>query len=175
MRIFERSVTRQYWQAMYKYLRRKVHRGQIVSVTDEVVRVWCGVKNISYAILDEDRPIAWVYLERQPGWVAWEVAQVFVFPAYRGNGYARKIYEAAVLIDGILLASGKTQGKDSRALWKKMIAENRLNIWACDFKNLKSTSEVFIDEDGNLECGLQIYQPVKARTKEDVRLLAYRK
>lgn len=130
---------------------------------------------ITYAILDNDHPIAWVCLERRDGWVAWEVIQVFVFPAYRGNGYARKIYEAAVLIDNVLLASGKTQGKDSRALWKKMVSTNRLNIWACDFKNLKSTSEVFIDEDGNLECGLQIYQTKKSRIKEDVRLLAYRK
>jgi GNAT superfamily N-acetyltransferase len=126
----------------------------------------------SYAVLANDLPVAWLYLTRKAGWAAWEVLQVFVFPELRGHGLASKIYKAAVNHDGILLASGKTQSKSSRKLWKQLIETNAFHVWAQDFKNLDLRAGVEYYDD-ELYCELPVY--TRDATKHDVRFVAHRR
>jgi len=98
--------------------------------------------------------------------------QVFVFEAFRGKGLAKRLYQAAINDDGIILASGATQSKSSRALWKNFISRRLFDIFAIDYKDMSKRSQVFIDDSGEIWCALDIYSESKSA---DVRLIATRK
>ena len=167
---------------MYRYFFRKLQRGNYVPVcgasSGKIVRFNCGRDHIAYAVVVKHeghlRPIAWLYLWRKPGWKAWEVMQVFVFEKVRGQGLARKLYAAAINRENIMIASGKTQSKSSRALWASFIKRNTFDVFAIDYWNLRSRSQVFWDtENEELFCELQIYTPPAATERDsDVRLIA---
>ena len=74
-------------------------------------------------------------------------------------------------VDGIILASGKTQSKSSRALWRRFIERDTFNIWAQDFNDLRQRSSVEFHED-ELHCTLPVYE--RYHSKYDVRLIAVR-
>lgn len=178
MIILERSVTKQYWLPMYDYILRRIntHRFSRVGGTD-VLHVYGGENTRAYAVLStqpetKGLPVAWLYLGKRPGWAAWEVRQVWVFPDWRRYGLAKKIYQAAVNVDGIMLASGKTQSKSARALWHRLVKSKTFNIWAQDFNNLDLTSDVFFEDD-ELQCNLELY--TRWSCKHDVRLIAVKK
>jgi GNAT superfamily N-acetyltransferase len=172
MLIFERSVTTPYKIALYEYLYRRIKAKKFEYINAQVIVIRGGSCTLSYVILDNDKPIAWLYLSKRPNWAAWEVKQVFVSYEFRCQGLATKIYKAAIIEHGILLASGKTQTKYSRVLWQKFIQQNLFNIWAQDFNNLSNRGGVeFYDDE--LFCALPIYQLIP--DKHDVRLLAMRK
>lgn len=173
MLILERSVTKEFWTTMYEYLERRIKAGRAEPVgRTGVVRIEGGPCTLSYAICANGHPVAWLYLGRRPQWATWEVRQVWVFPELRGHGLAQRIYRAAVNVDQIILSSGKTQSKTSRALWQRFIEKDTFNIWAQDFNNLRSREPVWC-QDGELECKLPVYQ--RHRDKHDVRLIAIKK
>ncbi len=182
MLILERSVTKHYWMKMYRYFFRKLQRGHYETVhgtrASKIVRFGCGKHCRAYAVIVKHeghyRPIAWLYLWQKPGWKAWEVMQVFVFEKVRGQGLAKKLYQAAIDHDGIMIASGKTQSKSSRALWAAFIRNRTFDVFAIDYWDLRSRSQVFWDkENDELFCELQIYTPQTATIREsDVRLIA---
>lgn len=182
MLILERSVTKYYWMKMYRYFFRKLQRGnyEVLASTrgGKIVRMGCGKDCRAYAVVvkheDHLRPIAWLYLWRKPGWKAWEVMQVFVFEKVRGQGLARKLYSAAINLDNIIVASGKTQSKSSRALWASFVRQNTFNVFAIDYWNLRSRAQVLWDsEEQGLYCNLEIYTPPTATERDsDVRLIA---
>jgi GNAT superfamily N-acetyltransferase len=180
MLILERSVTKYYWMGMYKYLYRKIHFNQYSWVNGWIARFDGGQQHRTYALMsrheDSYRPIAWVYLWRRPGWAAWEVKQVFVFEQLRGKGIAKKLYKAAIDIDGVIMTSGLSQTKYSRGLWLSFVKNNTFNIFAIDYKDFSKRSQVFWDK-GNEEvwCDLPIYSKVSQTPRRDVRLIATRR
>jgi len=180
MLILERSVTKYYWMGMYKYLYRKVQRNQYEWVKGSIARFQCGQHYCAYALMSAHegsyRPIAWLYLWQKPGWAAWEVMQVFVFEQLRGKGIAKKLYQAAIDIDGKIMASGKTQSWSSRALWLSFIKKETFNLFAIDYKDFRKRSQVFWDrETEEVWCDLPIYSKVSQTPRRDVRLIATRR
>lgn len=172
MLILERSVTKEFWTVTYDYLMRRLTTGRFRPVgRTGVVNVTGGVTTTSYAIVVQGRPVAWLYLGRRSTWSAWEVRQVFVFPELRGHGLATRIYKAAVNVDGLLLASGKSQSRTSRALWRRFIERRTFTVWAQDFNDLRRHAGVEYHDD-ELYCPLPVY--TLNPTKHDVRLLAVR-
>lgn len=179
MLILERTVTKYYWMGMYKYLYRKIQRNQYSWVKGSIARFDCGA-HCAYALLSKHegsyRPIAWLYLWQKPKWVSWEVMQAFVFEPLRGKGVAKKLYQAAIDIDGLIMTSGKTQSRSARALWLSFIKKNTFNMFAIDYKDLKNRSQVFWDKESEeLWCELPLYSKVSAAPRRDVRLIATRK
>jgi GNAT superfamily N-acetyltransferase len=172
MLIFERSVTRPYHDAMYKYIMRRLNTNRVQRIRNTEVMHIQGACTRTYAIIRAGVPVAWVYLGRRPTWCAWEVRQVFVHPDFRGQGLAGKIYRVVVNKHRLILASGKSQSKSSRALWLSFIKKNTFHIWAQDFNNLDLRSEVWV-EDNELQSELEIY--TRFATSRDVRLIAVRK
>jgi len=177
MRILERSVTKPFWMKIYRLLFRAIKRGDYHTLgTSRVLCVEHHDQRRSYVIVTKNgtelRPVAWLYLWREPEWVSWEVMQVFVFEAFRGKGLAKRLYQAAINDDGIILASGATQSKSSRALWKNFISRRLFDIFAIDYMDMSKRSQVFIDDSGEIWCALDIYSESKSA---DVRLIATRK
>lgn len=173
MLILERSVTSLHSQELFDHIKHAEQAGRKCELgRSGVFKLWNHDECDIYAIFKERSPVAWLYLERQRGWQAWEVRQVFVLPEFRGRGYATRLYKAAVNVNGIILASGKTKSKTSRALWQRFIEQNTFNVWAHDFKDLSSCAEIVFDE-GELICALPVY--TRKQTRHDVRLIAIRK
>lgn len=176
MYILEQSITSYYWKPTQDYLRRRICRGRYREVGNTGIFEVFGGKNgctTSYVLCDGLEPIGWIYLRRNPNWVAYEVRQTFIVKDYRGNGYAEKLYKAAINTDGVLLASGCSHTKYSMGLWKKFLRKKMFNIWAHDFADLRKHAAVEIDRDGEIECDLDVYHD--ALGKQDVRLIAQRK
>jgi hypothetical protein len=183
MIIHERSVTKEYWSAIYDYIVRRLNTNRFHKIPGtNVLHVYGGDNTRTYTILSTEpdtrgMPIAWLYLGKRPTWKAWEVRQVWVFPDWRGEGLAAKIYKAAVNKEGIILASGKTQAKSARALWLKLVRDEVFNIWAQDFNDLDLRSAVWFEDD-MLHSDLELYvNPRRGwySLKHDVRLIAIRK
>ena len=173
MLIHERSVTKEYWSATYDYIHRRLDNGRYAKVQGTgVVHVQGGENTTTFAVLHGGSPVAWLNLAKRPSWKAWEVRQVWVFPEVRGQGLAGKIYRAAVNERQLILASGKTQSKSSRALWLSFVKKNTFRIWAQDFNNLDLRSPVWV-EDNEIQSRLEIY--TRFTTSRDVRLIAIRK
>jgi GNAT superfamily N-acetyltransferase len=173
MLIYERSVTKPFWQVIENYINRRLQTARFTPVGETgVMNIFGGDTSTTYAILKHGKPVAWLYLGRRPRWKTWEVRQVWVFPEYRGKGLAGKLYRAAVNAHGITLASGKTQSKSSRALWHSFVQKGTFNIWAHDFNNLNHRSQVWLDDD-DLQSELQIY--TRQPSRQDVRLIAIRR
>jgi hypothetical protein len=110
--------------------------------------------------------MAWLMLKQRPGWTAWEVEQLWIFPAFRGQGLAKDLYRAVINDDGMLVASGKTHTKHSKALWESFVRRDFFTIWAHDFKNLSIRCPVYWD-DGELYSRHRLYGG-----KGDIRLVA---
>lgn len=173
MLILERSVTKPFWSTMHDYLERRIKAGRLRTIgRTGVVCVEGGRCTVSYAIIVNGHPVAWLYLARRPNWTAWEVRQVWVFPELRGHGLAQRIYRAAINHDALILASGKTQSKSSRQLWQRFIEKDTFNIWAQDFNDLRQRASVVYHED-ELYCELPVY--TRHKDKHDIRLIATRK
>ena len=169
MLILERSVTKLYWEPVYKQLARS---RQLVLLKNTGVHVLRASScKVMYTITANDKPVAWLYLWRRPNWKCWEVMQAFVFPELRGHGLALRLYQAAIDADGVILASGETQSRSSRVLWQRFIENRTFNIWAHDFNSLDSTAGVEYHE-GELFCSLPVYERVKSA--RDIRLIATR-
>lgn len=176
MIIHERSITEPYWKAAQDYNQRRLDTGRFHVVDRQGVLHIHGSENRrTYCMRDfEERQVAWLYLGKRPTWQAWEVLHVWVYPHCRGEGYAGKLYDAAINHDKLLVASGKTQSKSSRALWANFIKNKRYYIWAQDFKNLKIAHSIHMDEDDEIDCELELYTRDTSYTR-DVRFLALRK
>ena len=173
MLILERSVTEPYWKAHRDYINRRLSAGRWRRVGRYgVVNIQGNSEVTTYAVLRDKQPVAWLYLGKREAWHAWEVLQVWVFPEYRGEGLASKLYRAAVNGDGLLLASGETQSKSSRALWRRFIKKKMFNIWAQDFNNLESVASVSVEDD-QLDCELPVY--TREHGPHDIRLVAAKK
>lgn len=178
MLIQERSVTKHYQIKIYRKLFRAIQQEQYSKVgTAGVLLVTFGTRHRYYVITVKDkenlRPIAWLYLWQKPKWQAWEVMQVFVFEKLRGKGLAKKLYSAAINTDNLIMASGKTQSKHSRALWRSFIRNNNYSIFAIDYWNLNNTSQVLWVDD-EIWCQLDIYFTGHLQD-QDIRLIATRK
>jgi len=178
MYILERSITKQYWEPTQTYLLSHMNRNRWSWVGSAgVIRIRCSKNKLAYAVCDyfkeQFTPVGWIWLSRKPKWVAYEVQQTFVLKDYRGNGYAEKLYKAAINTDGLLLASGCSHTKYSTGLWSKFVREKTFNVWAQDFKNLNRISQV-TEDDGKVSAfGIEVYHSPFA--SQDVRLLALRK
>lgn len=164
---------------MYDYVCNRISRLQSRHVKGPVWRIDSGRHiKIYYIVDDGGYPASWLYLQQKTGWVAWEVAQVWTFPAHRGQKHAELLYKAAINTDGILLASGNLHTQYSMAMWRSFVRRGLFNVWAQDFKKLERTSVVDFDSDENaIDCALPIYEQPKGyrRPRTDVRLLAIRK
>ena len=180
MLIQERSVTKHYQVKMYRKLFRAIQQGRYTRVgTCGVLLLTFGTRHRYYVTTVKDngnlRPIAWLYLWQKPKWKAWEVMQVFVFEKQRGKGLAKKLYSTAINTDNLIVASGKSQSKHSRALWGSFIRNNSYSIFAIDYWNLNNRSQVlWIDDE--VWCNLDIYYTGYFEYQDrDVRLIATRK
>ena len=180
MLILERSVTKHYQVKMYRKLFRAIQQGRYTRVgASNVLLLTFGTRHRYYVITMKDngnlRPIAWLYLWQKPKWKAWEVMQVFVFEKQRGKGLATKLYSAAINTDNLIVASGKTPSKYSRALWRSFVRNNNYSVFAIDYWNLKDRSQVLWN-DGELWCMLDVYFTGDWNYQDrDVRLIASRK
>lgn len=183
MQILERSVTKQFWMKIYRGLVRKIQRGQYRQVLKigklKILHFTKNEHECLYAVCvkhkNDLRPIAWLNLWRAPGWKSWEVIQVFVFEKLRGQGLAKLLYKAAINTEGLIVSSGITQSKSSRSLWKSFVQKELFDIYAIDFTDLRSRSQVLFDkEHDELWCSLEIYSAVDPKI-QDVRLIATRK
>lgn len=173
MLILEQSVHKVHWEAIRDYIVRRLNTNRFERIPGtRVLHVFGGENTRSYAIVRDGLPIAWLYLGKRPLWKAWEVKQVWVFKDVRDEGLASEIYKVAVNRDGILLASGKTQSKSSRALWRKLVRQRAFNVWAQDFNNLDLRSQVWFEDD-ELHSELELYSRVP--NKHDVRFIAFKK
>ena len=184
MLIFERSVTKAYWEPRYRTITRQHQRGKSYPVGRSGVTCVLGTGKglvCYYAIFNSTpkgpRPIGWLMLRQKPSWVAWEVVQLWVFPLHRGEGVAKRLYKAAINTDGLLLASGKTHTKHSKALWESFIRTRAFNIWAHEVSNLKKHCSVMWDADEGVVSRLSLYTQAHGGDKmvRDVRLVAQRK
>lgn len=176
MLILERSVTKKYWSKTYRKICRLIKSEQFEFVHGDVAKFQFRKDLIVYAQLDlhngSYRPCAWLYLWKQKGWFAWEVIQVFVFDGFRGSGLSKKLYEAAINVDRLVILSGVTQSKSSRGLWKSFIKNNDFDVFAIDIKDTKRTSQVFWDDEfEEIWCTLEVYTRIPSRTT-DVRIVA---
>lgn len=180
MLILERSITKHYWMKMYRYLYRKIQRGHYERVgSSGVLRFRCGKECLAYAITVKHngdlRPIAWLYLWQKPNWRAWEVMHVFVFEKLRGRGLAKRLYQAAINLDGLIMASGKSQSKTSRALWSGFVKNKTFDIYAIDYWDMKQRSQVFWDDEfDEIYCDLTLWTKVQEQDS-DVRMIATRR
>lgn len=180
MLILERTVTRPFSSTNYRWLFRKIQKGQFERVSGSVIKVQYSKNELFYVITanhrDELRPVAWLYLWRKPKWVAYEPLQVFTMPMHRGLGLSKKLYKAAVIIDGIILASGKTQTSASMGLWKSFVKSNTFDIYAIDYWDMGRQSQVFWDKDQDeVWCSLDVYFNTKQTQTQDIRFIATRK
>jgi len=184
MVILENSVTKKYWTRWHKHLvqRLSADRFEVLSIIGKfkIVRIESYKNCVVYAavvsIKGELKPVAWLSLWRHPEWVAWEVIQLFAHEEFRGQGLAKELYKAAINIDRILLASGKTQSKYSRALWASFVRDSTFNIYAIDYLNFECRSQVTWDTiDQRIESNIDIYKLHHFADKSDVRLVASRK
>lgn len=182
MLTLEQSVTKYYWMKMYRKLFRAIQQGQYTRVgTTGILRFTFGKRHRYYAITTKVngviRPIAWLYLWQKPKWKAWEVMQVYVFEKLRGKGLAKRLYSAAINQDNLIVASGKTQSRHSRALWSRFIRSRAFDIFAIDYWDLKTRSQVFWDVEQNEPwCEMDIYYAGRwEEQNRDVRLIATRK
>lgn len=180
MHILERSITRPYWEPRYRLIVRQYQDGwgQKVKNTRVTQIRGTGAGSVIYYTkfmntANGPRPVGWLMLWKKAGWFCWEVSQLWVFPAYRGQGIAGELYKAAINADGLMLSSGKLHTKHSRRLWENFIRKKTFNIWAHDIKQLDVTSDV-LWEDGSILTALTLYTE-KVDRKSDVRLMALAK
>lgn len=174
MFIQQDSVSPRFSNLVRNVIARKISKGYYTPITKNIVKVKEGQTRCAYALCDDEGwPVAWLYFERQLGWKAWEVIQSFVPPEYRGQGIATELFEAAINVDGQIVASGKTHTSISRKMWESFIRKEMFRIWAQDFWDLNRSAQIFF-EDGELFCPLNLYFR-GSNQSEDIRLIAIRK
>lgn len=175
VKFLERAITAEHlWprEQLLLRLRARGHFrrvGTVLELHDPRVNHSCF-----YAAFDGDHLMGWLWLTRRPGWVAWEVAQVWIYPFYRGCGLSRRFYRAAIIHDRVLLMSGCSHTKYSMALWRRFIRERSFDIWAQDLLRPADRCQVYWDNDAEeVACELPLY--TQAKPRRDVRLLAVAK
>jgi hypothetical protein len=177
MRIYERSVTQPYWEPVYRYLAKR-WRPTFRQIGDVTMLHGTGKgQRIYYAIFRNSRygprPAGWLILRQRLGWWAWEVEQLWVFPAFRGQGMAKQLYKAAIDGDNLIVASGKTHTKYSKGLWESFIRKGTFNIWAHDFQNVSRWCPVIWDA-GEVYSRISLYDTggLYDTINQDMRLMA---
>jgi len=189
MIMLERSVTHLHWENPYRFLARRHREGwsrKAATIRGHTVWMVQGMglgHRVYYAIFDKapkgERPIAWLILKQRPGWWAWEVEQLMVFPQFRRQGLASKLYKAVINHDRCMLASGKTHTSHSKAMWESFIRQDLFNVWAHDFSDLQNFYQVCWDKESQeVVSQLSLYSPTYTRdkiSKNNVRLVAMRK
>lgn len=114
-------------------------------------------------------------LSKLPRWKALETTMLYVSPLWRRSGVALMLYDA-IMKDGVVLMSGYSHNPKSRALWVKLVQNERYTTWAHDILDLKKFSPIMIDDNGDFDCKLKIYEDIKKlrrRRKQDVRIIAF--
>lgn len=183
MLIVDSLITKDHWEPIFSGIESCFCNGKYDRVSSEIYKMSFNRFDVTYlayvAAVDIDNTMhvyGWLLLEKR--WMAYEVAQSFVFKPFRGDGWGRLLYISAIE-DDVLLASGNQQTKAGRNLWKGLVKSDRFHIWAHDFKDLDRVADVVYDEDDDaLWSTLKIYEKYKRPRKkqtEDIRLLAMRK
>lgn len=115
-------------------------------------------------------------LERRPGWTGHEVSLTFVDPEHQGKGIAGRLYDTAIIKDGLMVVSGHMQTKYSIAMWKRFVETERYTIWAHDLKDLERFARIDYDETKeDVTCELNVwFRGNRQKRNTDVRLIAVR-
>ena len=120
----------------------------------------------------------WLVLDKKRNWKALQVGQSYVFPAARGAGWGKLLYDTVITREGILLASGYSQSRSSRGMWKNFVRDDTYTVWAHDFAKPDRFAPVIYDDvDDSIWSTLPIYQTTGnyESWKQDIRLMAIRK
>lgn len=118
--------------------------------------------------------IAFCSMSKMPRWVALETTMLYVSPAHRRLGLARRLYDT-IMKDGVIIMSGYSHNQKSRRLWMSIVQNNRYIAWAHDILDLDRYADILI-EDGTIECSLKIYEDIKKMKRlrrQDIRIIAY--
>lgn len=176
MIILENSITATHLRQMKQF----VVTDAVLS--DDGVSVGRGLRRIDHLEDDEyttycatvnDELVGWLCLKQIPRFKVKEVWQVWMDPEHRGRGLTTRLYDAAIVRDGIFLASGCTHTSASRALWASFVRDDRYTIWAHNLRDTARYCPVWYDDvTGEIECELPLYRNSR---RTDVRLLALRK
>lgn len=178
MYIQNQSVTRPYWEPVYRRLTRRIFASRkIKSDVRRLDGLGKGLTIYFLTVVETPkglRPSGWLWLQRRKDWFAYEVQQLFIFPDFRGCGIATRLFDAAINHQKIMVASGKTHTNTSRSMWESFVRKKKFNIWAHDFDDLNNTSEVFWDED-EIFSQINLYSVLQNGAiieKNNVRLVA---
>ena len=178
MLILERSITQEHAEHIQRYVWRRLDAGRYRQVGKTSVYQLHGHENVTtYAYLANGEPIAWLKMQKRPGWIGYEVKHVWVQPQFRGKGLMETIYRAAINTDQQIVISGVTQTRWARALWARFVQKRMFRIWAQDLNNLSHRGQVFYDEEvGELYSLIpHLYtRDYDTHKKHDVRLVAIR-
>jgi len=176
-------ITQEHWKPIFDVIVRNFQKGNYEKLLGKpvykmLVRGPWGHTNWIYVLARKPHGTfeiqGWLFLAQKTNWNCWEVAQSYIFTAWRGRGLGTKLY-SAVIHDDVLLASGNQQSKTGRAMWKSLIKSDKFNIWAHDFSNLEIFGPVTYDpETDELWSELEIYERTFWEAN-DIRLLALRK
>jgi GNAT superfamily N-acetyltransferase len=171
----ERSISAIHWVPIYNELCAAITNKHARKVSANTICVQSEFERTYALTISEDGikyPVSWLKLWREQGWFAWEVIHVFTLNDFRGRGFARKLYKAAINNDRIDVLSGVTQSKWSRGLWESFAKHNDFLLYAIDLKDESSVCQVFWEND-ELQSELQLYH--QPSSKIDVRIVAERK
>lgn len=180
MYILERSITKPYWEASYKFIARRLAHDDTRRVAPGT---WCiqgtGVGNRRYYAYFKNtehgyRPVAWLLLEYRASLQAYGVEQVWTFPEHRDKGLALRLYRAAVDVDGLTIASGRSHTKYSKAFWEKLIRLGTFKIWAQQTGSGASPRKHKVEwcrKTKQVQCKTQLYTQYK---KPDTAILKVR-
>lgn len=75
-------------------------------------------------------------------WKAYQPILVWVDPAARGRNLGIKMYECAILRDGLMVVSGETQTARSAAIWNNLVKHPGMVAWAFDLRSPERAYEV---------------------------------
>jgi GNAT superfamily N-acetyltransferase len=124
--------------------------------------------------------MGWIEVWQQVGWKGWDESQVWLFPAYRGQGLSKLLYKAIIDIDQQILYSGCSHTKYTKHLWESFVRKNTYTIHAHDLVSLRRYCDVvWIKDDGELYSALPLYGDIAnkgaRKIKQDIRLVAVKK
>lgn len=113
-------------------------------------------------------------------WAAWQVIMTFIDEQYRGFGLGKRLYDAVIVHDALMLMSDFKQTVNAKTLWESFIRSKKYNIWAQDVADLNNISQVFWDsENDEVYSNLHIWhvdsKKPRDNPREDVRLIAVAK
>lgn len=109
-----------------------------ISVDDE--------KAVTYYLKNEDnKVIAFLYMENIPGWKAKEESVIWADDAYRGQGLVPALYDAFIKRDNGILISDDLHTVHAMSMWTKFIKTQRYKIYAINLKNPRQKVQVWWD------------------------------